>query len=299
MLPRISHTLALVLPLVVLGPATAADDTYTIKFKDLARGGTGSYEVSEKLDLYLQVLNTEGEPVFDRTFKGDVKMAFWERIMEKAADEPPTRRMRGYGAARVTIPGEQPVILAVEGQRVTIERKGEKTTYKIDGKQAAPASPFDSLLQQEMEENPSYSQFLPAKPVKLKQSWRIDGKALAAALSKKVQDLEFDLTKVQALGRLTEVYEKDGRRFGKLTNHIEIPIKSLTAKDKKYTLGKDDKMIIQTLYDVCIDGSAHVGTVKVIPYIGINTPLTVEGQKVTIKLVLKGERTTTFKEGLK
>ena len=142
------------------------------------------------------------------------------------------------------------------------------------------------------------SAFLPDKPVKLKESWRFDGKPLARYLAARVSDIEFDLGKLNAIGRLTEVYEKDGKPFGKLVTGLEIPIKSLNGGGKKFVMTKGDKMIVQVNFDVCMDGSTHVGTVKVVPYISVNTVVDVEGQKVTLKIVYKGERTVTIKPGV-
>ena len=117
---------------LAIGPLAAADDTYTIKFKELARGDTGYYDIAEKIELFMQVNNAGGDKIYEVSVKGDLKTVFWQRVQEKPADEAPTRLMRGYGEARLKLLGEL-AVLPVEGKRVNIERKGDKYAYTIDG----------------------------------------------------------------------------------------------------------------------------------------------------------------------
>ena len=224
-----------------------------------------------------------------------MKTVFWQRVLEKPEDERPTKTLRGYGEARLTIMGET-TVLPVEGKRVRVDRKGDKYGYTIDGVKEGGGK-HDGLIRAELEDSLSMSAFLPSKPVKLKESYRFDGKPLARYLAGRVGEVEFDLSKLDGIGRLTEVSEKDGKPFAKLLTYLEIPIKSLSSDGKKFVMRKGDKMVVQVNFDICMDGSAHVGTVKVVPYISINTVLDVEGQKVTVKMVYKGERNVTMKPG--
>lgn len=280
---------------LLVGPLSAADDTYTFKFKELGKGDTGSYDIVEKLELFMQVSDAGGEKVVDLSIKGSLKTVFWQRVLEKPEGESPTKALRGYGEARLTMMGET-TILPVEGKRMSIERKGGKYGYAIDGVKEGGGK-HDGLIRAELEDTLSMSAFLPGKPVKLKESYRFDGKPLGRYLASRMGEVEFDLSKLDGIGRLTEVSEKDGKQFGKLVTYLEIPIRSISGSGKKYLMRKGDKMIVEVNFDVCMDGSAHVGTVKVVPYISINTVVDVEGQKVTVKMVYKGERNVTMKPG--
>lgn len=287
--------LALALATAV-GPLAAADYTYTIKFKELGKGDTGSYDITEKIELLVQVANAGGEKLLDLSIKGDLKTVFWQRVQEKPAGEAPTKLLRGYGEARLTLMGEKN-ILPVEGKRVRIERSGNKAGYVIEGVKEGGGK-FDKLLRAELDDSLSMSVFLPTKPLKLKESWRFDAKPLADYVSGRLAEFQFDLSKLDGFGRLTEVYEKDGKPFAKLVTYLEIPIKSFTAEGKKFLMRKGDKMVVQVNFDICMDGSTHVGTVKVAPYVSINTVTDVENQKVTMKLVYKGERMVLIKPGV-
>jgi hypothetical protein len=294
---RIPRLALLALALVIASrPLAAADDTYTIKFKELGKGETGSYDVTEKMELFVQLANAGGEKFVDVLAKADVKTVFWQRVLEKPDGEPPTRVLRGYGEARLTLQGEK-TILPFEGKHVRMERKGNKTSVVIDGVKEG-AGKHETLLRAEVVDSLSMSAFLPRKPVKLKESYRFDGKPLADYIRARVKDVQFDLTKLDGIGRLTEVSEKDGKPFAKVVTYLEIPIKSVTADGKKYLMRAGDKMVMQINFDICMDGSTHVGTVKVVPYISLNAGVEAEGQKVTMKLVYKGERTVTIRPGV-
>ncbi|OAI41658.1 hypothetical protein AYO40_02675 [Planctomycetaceae bacterium SCGC AG-212-D15] len=287
---------ALALSLVSLvsrTPAWADDETYTIKFKQLAKGETGSYEIRDKGEDHIKVLNASGQAFINESYKYDEKLVFWERVYERPEGELPTRVLRGYGEARMKWDDES-LVLPVEGKRVRIERKGDDYTYKIEG--GDDAGKFKDIMAYEFEDDFTMSAFLPDKPVKLKETFRFNGKRLAKGLSKKIKDLQFDVAKTKALGRLTEVYDKDGRKFGKLVSHVEIPLLALLEDGKRLPLRKEDKMIVQVTFDLCIDGSAHVGSVRVIPYASINFKDDIEGEKVAVKVVYKAERTVTIKE---
>jgi hypothetical protein len=279
---------------LALGSLSAADDTYTIKFKELAKGETGSYDIAEKLDFFVQA-TSGGETIVDLSIKGEMKTLFWQRVVEKSADELPTKLLRGYGEARIKIQGET-TVLPVEGKRVRVERKGNKYGYAIDGVKEGGGK-FDPLLRAELEDSLTMTMFLPTRPVKLKESWRFDGRPIARYLAGRVGEIEFDIRKVDGIGRLTEVYDKDGKPFGRLITYLEIPILSLKAEGKKYAMRNGDKMVVQANFDICMDGSAHIGTVKVVPYISVNTVVEAEGQKVSLKVVFKSERTVTIKPG--
>src|SRR5262249_31442929 len=152
-------------------------ETYTIKFKDLAKGETGFYDIAEKMDFFVQVANAGGEKVVDFSIKGELKTVFWQRVVEKHADNLPTKLLRGYGEARIQILG-QTTVLPVEGKRVHIERKGDKAGYAIDGVKEGGGK-FEALLRAELDDNLTMSTFLPNRPVKLKESWRFDAKPIA------------------------------------------------------------------------------------------------------------------------
>lgn len=282
----------LVVTVCIAAPSRAADDkAYVLRFKELGQGDTGSYVVTQKIETFVQELNAQNIAIYDYKYKRDSKLSFWTR------DEGKGRILRGYGEARATIDGNNE-ILPLEGKRVTIDWDDKGFTYKIDGVKDVPAK-FHKILNYECQEEFTLSTCLPEKAVKLKESWRFDASPLAKWFQQHSKTLEYDVKKVEGLAQLLEVYEKDGRRFGKILQHIELPVLAVTVDGKKKKLAKADKTVIQIHYDCCIDGSVHLGTQKVVDYLSTTTKEAEEGVNFTLKVVSKSERVVTYSEGLK
>lgn len=289
---RLASFAILVAVACIVAPSRAADEkSYVLRFKELGVGEPGSYAVTHKGETFVQEMNAQNIVVYDFKYKCDTKLAFWTR------DEGKGRILRGYGEARATIDGNKEV-LPIEGKRLTIDWKGKGFTYKIDGVKDVPAK-FHDILDFECREEHTVSSCLPDRAVKLKESWRFDASPLARGFAQHSKTLEYDVKNVQGLAQLLEVYEKDGRRFGKIVQHIEIPVVAVMVDGKKKKLAKADKTVVQIHYDCCIDGSAHLGTMKVVDYLSTTTKEAEEGVNFTLKIVYKNERIVTFAEGVK
>jgi hypothetical protein len=272
----------------------AADETYTLKFKDLGKGEVGSYDVTENNDLFIRILNSDNVSVFDQKIKIRLKLVFWEKILEKSEGKPTTQTRRGYGESRFTL-DKDTTTLPVEGKRVTINRNGGKITFNIDGVNQIDGKQAE-MLEREFDDPVNLTPYLPGKPIKVKQTWQFDAKPFANDLAKSIRDISFNVSKAEGIGKLNEVYEKEGRRFGKVTNHIEVPVTAINLPGKRIPLAKSDKLVIQVNYDCCIDGSAHVGSYKSTPYISTTANISEKGTKATIKIVINGDRRVTFSE---
>lgn len=284
---------AVVMTLLLVSVASAADPdkTYVLRFYELERGAVGSYTVTSRRDIIVQEINAQNITVSDYKHKRESKVAYWTRYEKKG------RVRRGYGEARATIDDKKEV-LPLEGKQVIIDWNEKGFTYKIDGVKEVDKK-FDNIINFEVQEEFTVSECLPSKAVKVKESWRFDAGPQARWFAQQSKTLEYDVKKVQGIAQLQEIYEKDGRRFGKIVQHIELPILSVTVDGKKKKLAKTDKSVIQIHYDCCLDGSAHIGTAKVIDFLSTTTKETGEDVNYTIKVIYKGERIVTFSEGLK
>jgi hypothetical protein len=288
-----SLSFAIVTTVLLVSAASGADPDkkYVLQFLELDRGAVGSYTVAYRRDIIVQEINSQNITVSDYKYKREAKLAYWTRYENKG------RVRRGYGEARATIDGKKE-ILPLEGKQVIIDWSDKGFTYKIDGVKEVDKK-LENIVRHECAEEFTVSECLPARPVKLKESWRFDASHNAKWFQKQSKTLEYDVGKVQGLAQLLEVYEKDGRRFGKIVQHIELPVLSVTVKGKKKKLAETDKSVIQIHYDCCLDGSAHVGTAKVVDYLSTTTKGEGEAAKDTTKVIYKGERNVTFSEGLK
>lgn len=277
--------------LSLASPCAAQEKAYLLKFKDLDSGVLASYTITRKEDTLIQEVNAQNITTFNLKYKEDSKLVFWTKYEGK------NRVRRGYGEARATIDGVNE-ILPLEGKRVTIDWNEKGFTYKIDGVKEVPER-FHDIVDYECQEEFAVTGCLPAKAVKVKETWKFDATEEAKWFQQHSKTLEYDVKKVQGTARLEEVYEKDGRRFAKIVERIELPVLFVKTDGKRKKLGKEDKKIIQVYHDCCVDGTGHVGSQRVVDYLSTTTKEDEEGVKYTLKIVTKSERTVTFSEGVK
>jgi hypothetical protein len=272
-------------------PGVAEDKSYVLRFKELESGVVASYTVDRKVETFIQEINAQNITTFTLKYKLDSKLAFWARYEGKG------RYRRGYGEARATMDGVKEV-LPLEGKRVAIDWNDKGFTFKIDGVKDIPER-FQNILDYECQEEFTVGSCLREAPVKLKETWKYDAGAEAKWFQQHSTSLDYDLKNVQGLARLEEVYEKDGRRFGKIVQHFELPVLVLKVDGKRKKLNTKDKHVIQIHHDCCIDGSAHLGSHKVVDYLSTTTKESEEGVNYTLKVVSKNERNVSFSEGVK
>lgn len=94
--------------------------------------------------------------------------------------------------------------------------------------------------------------FLPGKPVRLYSSWDLPVKRLVKALGEAAM-VPFDEGKSKGSGKLTRVWDKDGRKYGRIELTAEIVMKS---PEKGIEL-KEGKVQLGWVVELCIDGSKH------------------------------------------
>ena len=250
---RPRHIFAYLFVLVVASaPVRAADDAHVIRFKELGPGEISSYVVHETGDVSVRIETARGRSLFPQNVKFNEDLAFWEQVLEKPAAEAPTRTVRGYGTARYALDGE-PAVLPMHGKRVTIERRGDQYTYTIDGVRPGP-NKHREVLEAEFSDDLRVEPYLPNRPVKVNDVYAINGKPLAAAMGK-YSGIEFDLNHVEARGWLGAVYDHHGRRFGKIIADFRFPVTGVAAEGKLWHMRHGDMTVVQTTFDICIDGS--------------------------------------------
>lgn len=274
---------------ITSAPLRAADDVYSIHFKELGPGEVSSYVVRETGEVNVRIETARGRSLFPQTVRFSEDLSFWEQVLEKPAGEAPTRTLRRYGTARYNQDGEE-AILPLEGKRVTIERRGDQYTYTIDGVRPG-LSKHREVLEAEFTDDLPVQPYLPGRPVRINEVYAINGKPLAAALAK-YSGMEFDINHVEARGWLAAVYNHHGRRFGRIVADFRFPVTGVTVEGKLFAMRHGDMTILQTTFDVCIDGSARIGTARTVTQINTST----EGLRLAVRVTATGERTVTILE---
>jgi hypothetical protein len=291
---RLRPAFALLVATIIAAPVVhAGDETYPIRFKDLGPGEVGSYVVRETSEVDVRVDGARGRNIVHTNVKSSENLTFWEQVHEKPAGEAPTRTTRGYGLARVNVDGEQ-TILPMEGKRVHIERRGARPTYTIEG--VAPVvRRHRDVVEAELTDDVRVAPYLPNRPVRVNELYGFNGKALAAQVAVMAPDVECDLNRIEAKAWLAAVYDHHGRRFGRIISDLRVPVTAITNDGRRIPLVNNELFFVQTTFDICIDGSAHLGTVRSVPYLSV----THQGPLIGVRVVVTGERVTTMSEGAK
>jgi hypothetical protein len=254
--------LATVLLFLASGARADEPKTYTIKFKEGGKGDAVLIKNTDTIKSRLKLVDSDGKTVQDEQHTLKTTDIFEETILEKPAKETyATHLKRKYTKARSTQNGEERK-LPFEGKTVLIEKKDGKYQFRIDGKELTgeEAKELDEEFNKERPEKRANEIFAPKNPVKLNETWKVDPELLLKSLLKE-GGMEIDKAKAVATGKLTKVYQKDGRQFGVMSFRIKLPIKSFAPEGKKVEKVAGQMTMVMTV-DGCIDGSAEAWNLK-------------------------------------
>src|SRR5436305_1737525 len=177
-------TLAAALGLLT-GPARArAEDTYTIKFKEAAKGDRSLVEKQSTEQGRTKILDADGKAVLDKEQNKATVSLYRETVLEKPLGErKPTRSKRRYEKARRTAGGKEEK-LAFEGKTVLIEKKDDAFRFTVEG--GEELSPLEGHHRDKEfnKKNPGLDEaavkhvLLPTKPVKVNEPWKADAASI-------------------------------------------------------------------------------------------------------------------------
>jgi len=168
---------------------------------------------------------------------------------------------------------------------ITIEKKGEKYEFSADrplGKE------FSAKLSGEFDKAPKAEAFLPDKPVKPGDTWKLDGKKLEGLTGGDAGGV-IDPDKSEMTGKLVKAYQKDGKQYGVLEFSGNVAIKSLGEK-VPVTVKVGSGLNIKMTMDGCIDGSSPAGETKGT----LKMKLDAEGGGTVVTVTADGTTTETM-----
>jgi hypothetical protein len=250
---------------LVVGLAPA-EEAYTIKIKKSAKGDVIKVEDQEDGENKLS-LSIGGKPAPNQPPQGKEGKAesYVETILEKPdSAEKPTSLKRNYEKARFIKEGKEQT-RAYEGKTVLIQKKGDKYQFQIDGGKELTGMDAEDLDKEfnkkdGLSEDELEKLLLPTKPVRVGDTWKIDGDKLFNAMAK---EGGFSAEGSKATGKLVEVYEKGGRKIGKMDIEITSPITKFGEKESvKFKVAEGSKAVQAFHLDVCIDGTSSAGSIK-------------------------------------
>ncbi|MDY3551509.1 hypothetical protein R5W24_000587 [Gemmata sp. JC717] len=253
-----------------LSLSAAADDAVEIKLPVLKAGDKFKVTKTEK---------TKSAEAFEAGGKTSGKdkdesrlIVYTEEVVRAGTDgEKPAKTVRVYEKYDVTATkdGVPPL-----NTPITITKKGNKFEFTTD----KPLGEFAAALGREFNKpnEPSTKDFLPGKPVKPGDSWKIDPSKFVRSLAE--EKLNVDAEKSVMTGKLLKTYTKDGKLFGVLELTAAFPLKDL-GKEAVTLKSGVIKMAVNT--DVCIDGTDGAESTRSV--LGFDVVAEATGVKITIK----------------
>lgn len=268
--------------------ATAADpETFAVKIKKEAKGDKSAVTKSEDGTTTATIEVGGQEKVTKQTTA--LKFAYTEEILERPADaKKSTKIKRVYTTAQKTKDGTKET-LAYEGKTVVIEKKKDKYVFTADGERLAKddAEDLDKEFNKKPGEVPVETEdFLPAKPVKLNETWKIDAAKLAKNFSTEAP-FELDADACTASGKLVKAYKKGGAQFGVMEITITLVPTAFKAGGDSIPLSKGSKLAMVVTIDGCIDGTLPDGEAK------MKIKIAIDGEIPNGSLKIVGESTQT------
>jgi hypothetical protein len=262
---------------LALTAGTRADDAYTIKFKHAPDvGKTITVTDNDTKTASNKVTDGDGKVVDDGT-KHTEKLdeVYAETVLEKG-DKFPKKYKRTYEKATRTLDGKS-VARSYEGRTVIFEEKGGKYTVTAEGDKPLSKEDLEELTNKANDNDADKDEvFLPAKPVKVGDSWKIDGKKLVGAFAK---DGNLDGEKSGGEAKLTKVYKQDGHQFGTIVMTLKMAAGKAPAG---VTFDKPPVVEMKITLDAAIDGSTAAGEMTMTGGMGSKATLEQMGKKFTI-----------------
>jgi hypothetical protein len=257
-------SLTVSLGLLCLPAALSAQEAYSIKLRDPAKGDALQVNRTEDTQSQSKVVDAAGKPLVEKEEKGSKISVYRETILDKPEGRArPTRLKRVYEKAR-TQTGDKTEPLPYEGKTVLIEKKEGKYTFQIEGGEeikGRDARVLDEEFNKQDDDFDLQKAILPKADVGKDEEWKIDMAPITTAFAKNAK-MQIDAAKAHGTGKLVKVYQKEDARFGVLQFHLELPVKELGDGKEKIALDEGASWVMDITVDGCIDGSRTDGTMK-------------------------------------
>jgi hypothetical protein len=188
------------------------------------------------------------------------RFVYTEEVVTKPAGaKRPTKLKRTYETAEMTKDGA-PEELGLAGKTLVIEKAATGYDVTLDGKELT--GPAATILKKEFGKDKQVNDedLLPQEPVKVGGTWKVDVTKLAKDAE---GELDIDVAKSSASGKLVKVYDKGGHKFGVLEITMELALNKIGGEGQQIEMKPGSKMKVTAVMDTCIDGSKTAFTGKV------------------------------------
>jgi hypothetical protein len=248
-----SHPFWVCLAALALSAGVRADDTYIIKLKHGADVGKTVTVTNTETNTTSNKLTDGDGKVLDEGKKHTEKVEelYTETVLARD-DKEATKYKRTYEKATRTR-DDKAETRSYEGRTVVFERKDGKFTLIPEGDKPLNKEDLQELTRKADDADSTRDDlFLPVKPVKVGETWKIEGKDLVKTLGK---NSNLDKERSSAVGKLVKVYKKEGHQFGV----IELTLKMAPGLDPGVKYEKAPVVEMKITLDAAIDGSTPAG----------------------------------------
>lgn len=278
-----------------------AEQTYRLAVPTALPVGT-TYSVERREEFRSRATLSDGQggkPSEDNKEHKTTVLRYRETVLERPEGKTmPTSLRRHYDRAEVKV-GEQVETLALAGKTVLIEKKGRAYRFRLEGGQEVKDKGAE-LLRQEFEDGKGagldFSELLPAKAVRVGESWQISPKLVRKGFGKEATLVKE--TGSKGTGKLLRVHGNGGRRRGMVEIRLEAPLAELTSTPagkkeprEKLQLRPGARITLHLTADLPIDGKAGDSTNKVVLKMQ-GTALVPAEEGAALELTLTVEATT-------
>jgi hypothetical protein len=244
------HVIAILVVGLMAATLRADDGTVTIKIKQAGPGDkvkeTKSETVTNKVSFTVMGMDMVKED------KVVTKFVYVDEVITKPTGaKMATKLKRSYETAEMSKNGEKQD-LDLAGKTVTIEKGDSGYAITVDGKELT--GPAADLLKKEFRKDKSLDDedLLPKEPIKVGGTWKIDVGLVAKDAS---GELDIDVAKSSATGKLVKVYDKGGHKYGVMELTMDLTLNKIGGEGQTVELKPDSKMKFTATIDGCIDGS--------------------------------------------
>ena len=279
--------LLLILAITPLATAAPAPDTYFIRIgREPAAGQRCVVKRTEKFASTTVVtyafLGQSSDPQKTNT---EEDVVYTETILDGPAKkgDGPKKFKRAYTRARRTTDGKE-ATLPYENRTVVFELHDDKYHATVEGKPALDSKVLDELAQKESGTPAAPGAdakrlFFPKGPVKVGQTWALDGQELVKALPKN-EEVVLHPKQSSGEGKLVKAYVKGGKQYGV----IELRLKLAFKRMGNLTFEKPATHDTALTLDGVIDGSSAALTTKYASKMRGHGTITEKGQTITVEV---------------
>jgi hypothetical protein len=181
-----------------------------------------------------------------------------ETLEVKAGEKKAIKGKRVYEKAEEVKNGKL-TQLPLHGKTVIIEKKDDKYTFTYADGKAVEGKARETLDKEyNKKDEDDYDDFIPKRPLKPGESWKMDTEKLLKAFTKEADSFVVDKKTASGSGKLLESYSFGGRKYGVYDIRIEFPLTELGGPNK-VALKPGSKMAIQMFGDGNVDGTEPDG----------------------------------------